>query len=392
MALDLASLLVAEHLVTPADLARAHEARVVSGRPLWAELVESELVTEEQIFALLDGCEGFPLVGIERLAALAPPARLLEVLPAGKAIVAGLIPLELSPDGRQALVAMIDPSDSETLAELAAAAELDSVRALLAAPSALKGALRRIYGEAASIELDPRLADELSRMPAEALQITPLPTPRPVEVNLDEIDLTPRPVMESEELAAAERLSRALVSVVEALAVELELRLGARPRAAELSRLARRVARQLGCAPGAVDEIGVVALVHAVHHALQLADGRHSPEAAVELVESLGWAAAADGGIAHALRVLTAAASPFGRASAAGAPPLGARIVSACADYLELTGAADGHDRGAPDRDTVSQLLRAGSATAPVVDALLRVLSQPDQPDPSSRAAGAPKE
>ena len=43
-----------------------------------------------------------------------------------------------------------------------------------------------------------------------------------------------------------------------------------------------------------------------------------------------------EGGIAHALRALTAAASPFGRAGA-GAAPLGARIVSVCADYLELT-------------------------------------------------------
>src|SRR5437899_331434 len=50
-----------------------------------------------------------------------------------------------------------------------------------------------------------------------------------------------------DEIAALERLARALIETVEALAVELEGRMGARPRAAELSRLARRVARQLGC-------------------------------------------------------------------------------------------------------------------------------------------------
>ena len=50
--------------------------------------------------------------------------------------------------------------------------------------------------------------------------------------------------------------------------------------------------------------------------------------------------------------------------------PIGARIIGAVADYLELGAAAT----AMPDLDTVSQLLRASPAGAQVVDALLRVL------------------
>ncbi len=82
----------------------------------------------------------------------------------------------------------------------------------------------------------------------------------------------------------------------------------------------------------------------------------------------LGWPAAGEGGLLPTLRALTAASAGFGRGTQS-APPLGARIVGLVADYLEL-GAASGE----VDLGTVSQLLRASSAGAPVVDALLRVL------------------
>jgi hypothetical protein len=49
---------------------------------------------------------------------------------------------------------------------------------------------------------------------------------------------------------------------------------------------------------------------------------------------------------------------------------MGARIIGAVADYLEL-GAAS---HAPPDLDTVSQLLRASPAGAQVVDALLKIL------------------
>ena len=362
-------------------------ARATSGQPLWAALRDAELVTEEQIFAVLDGSEGFAPVSAERLAQVAPPAPLVAALPGARAVAGGIVPLDLSPDGGQARVAMIDPSDGETLAAFRAAAAVESVRALLAPPRALREALRRIYGAAASVELDPALAAEMAELPPDALTATPPPPRRAPDAGERADEDTPRVSTDDDERAGAERLTRALIEVIEALAVELEARLGARPRASELARLARRVALQLGCAPLAVDEIGVVALLHGVHTALQLADGRARADAAVEIVESLGWAAAGEGGIAHALRVLTAAASPFGRAGA-GAAPLGARVVTACADYLELHAEATRAADAAPDRDTVAQLLRAGTAAGPVVDALLRVLEKRDPPRP----VGAAKE
>src|SRR5262249_2162640 len=76
-----------------------------------------------------------------------------------------------------------------------------------------------------------------------------------------------------------------------------------------------------------------------------------------------------------------ATASGFGR-SAAGTPPIGARIIGAVADYQELGAAAT----AAPDLGTVSQLLRASPAGAQVVDALLRVL----EADRSARTPALP--
>jgi hypothetical protein len=203
---------------------------------------------------------------------------------------------------------------------------------------------------------EPRLV-----LPAEAAPPAPsLEAPDPETPRLDDA------------LADDARLVRALIETIETLALALEARLGGRPRAKELARLSRRVARQLGCGPLDVDQIGVAALLFGVDRALRLAEGQRREGVADDLAESLGWAAAGEGGIVHALRVLTSAASPFGRSSA-GPAPLGARVISACSDFLELQEESGGEGH-LPDLDTVSQLLRAGSGTAPVVDALMRVL------------------
>jgi hypothetical protein len=133
-----------------------------------------------------------------------------------------------------------------------------------------------------------------------------------------------------------------------------------------MARLSRRVARQIGLGRRATDEIGVAAQLFAVDRHLRNIDGA----ASADLFADLGWVAAGDGGLVPILRALTAASAGFGRVVANLPPPIGARIIGAVADYLELGAATT----AVPDLDTVSQLLRASPAGAQVVDALLRVL------------------
>ena len=196
------------------------------------------------------------------------------------------------------------------------------------------------------------------------------PTPQPAAAPAPSAETT-RPIESpSEALRAEERLSRALVETVEALATELEARVvGGSGGGAEMARLSRRVARQLGLGRRIADEIGVAAQLFALDRAMRQLEGAGSADVFAEL----GWSGAGADGLLPILRSLTAASSGFGRlAPGAQAPtmPIGARIIGAVADYQELGAAAT----ATPDLDTVSQLLRASPAGAGVVDALLRVL------------------
>ncbi|MCA1665554.1 MAG: hypothetical protein LC659_15025, partial [Myxococcales bacterium] len=232
------------------------------------------------------------------------------------------------------------------------------------------------------VQLDPSLQAEISRLPARMSQadaLTPLPQRRPKRPTpasappaeagkLPEIAKATETL--SEALRAEERLARALIETVEALATELEARVvGGGGAGAEMARLARRVARQLGLARRVADEIGVAAQLFALDRAMRQNEGAGSADVFAEL----GWSAAGADGLLPILRSLTAASSGFGRLAPgqqAPAIPLGARIIGAVADYQELGAAAT----AGPDLDTVSQLLRASPAGAQVVDALLRVL------------------
>jgi hypothetical protein len=108
----------------------------------------------------------------------------------------------------------------------------------------------------------------------------------------------------------------------------------------------------------------------------RLRDVTDSEARAMDWFGDLGWAAANEEGLLPVLRALTANAAGFSRTSSA--PPLGARIITVVDDYLQL-GAASGEI----DLGTVSQLLRASPAGAPVVDALLRVLESVRVSDPT---------
>jgi Type II secretion system (T2SS), protein E, N-terminal domain len=248
-----------------------------------------------------------------------------------------------------------------------------------------------------TVKLDPQLQAEMQRLPRQMLHadpLTPLPvlqkrprrptpagTPTAPPAASPNAPNSPNPATslgstpppppleapesDKEALRNEERLTRALVETVEALASELEARLiGGAGQGAEMARLSRRVGRQLGLSRRAADEIGVAAQLFVLDRLMRNIEGVTS----ADLFGELGWAAAGEGGLVPMLRSLTAVASGFGRASG-GQPPLGTRIIGAVADYVELAASAT-----APDLDTVSQLLRASPAGATVVDALLRVL------------------
>lgn len=414
---DLGAILVDEGVLTPKDLERVRERR-----PLWRGLIDADLATPEQIFRALSVRFGVPVVADERLAEAQVPERLRRAFVRDDALAAGLLPIDLSPDGQRATVVMIDPSDEATLAEFLTRAQVPEGRALLARREPILRAIERCLGDptavvtplppmrrrpgapvqaagdddvTGTVKLDPSLQAEISRLPPRLTQaepLTPLPRPRPRRptptpppmtharaLSLDADAGAPAPEARhaaeprapetpSEALRAEERLTRALIEVIEALAAQLEARAGdagSAARGREMERLSRRVARQLGLGRRAADEIGVAARLYALDRVLR---GGGSV-GGVDVVAELGWAAAGEGGLLPILRALTAASAGFGRGGG-GAVPAGARIIGAVADYLEL-GAASG---ASADLDTVSQLLRASPAGAQVVDALLRVL------------------
>ena len=421
---DLGSFLVDEGVLELKDLERVREQR-----PLWSALVDGELASAEQIFRALSSRFGVPTVSDERLAELQPPEPLKLAVSRAEALAAGLLPIDLSADGQRATVVMIDPSDERTLADFLTRVQVPEGRALLGRHDAIVRAIDRCYSEptavatplpppkrrtpprptpapplgavptatvtgdddvTGTVRLDPSLQAEIQRLPARMTQaeaLTPLPRPRPRRQTPPPTPApqsaapSPSPPVEearpetpSEALRAEERLTRALVQTVEALASELEARIvGGAGVGAETARLARRVARQLGLGRRAADEIGVAAQLFALDRLMRSIEGLPSGVGATEIFGELGWAAAGDAGLVPTLRALTAAASGFGRTGAGAAttaPPVGARIIGAVADYQELGAAAT----AMPDLDTVSQLLRASSAGAQVVDALLRVL------------------
>ena len=172
-----------------------------------------------------------------------------------------------------------------------------------------------------TVKLDPSLQAEIQRLPARMSQadaLTPLPRPRPKRptppatppqgtssppptppasshtANAGAEEPSKSSETPSEALRAEERLTRALVETVEVLASELEARIvGGAGRGAEMARLARRVARQLGLARRAADEIGVAAQLYALDRLIRNVEGPHS----ADLFAELGWSAAGDAGL-----------------------------------------------------------------------------------------------
>jgi hypothetical protein len=414
---DLGSILVDEKVISPSDLERVEGER--AGRPLWAALLASQLTSEEEIFFLLAKSAGAQVISDEHLETIEVPPELKRAMTREEAMAVGLLPIDFSTEEQRATVVMVDPSDEQTLAAFLGRARLSEGKPLLGHRSALERAIERCYqrGTAAgttpsaqagsrvvqprksektevaqSVQLDPQLKAEMERLPAQALEadpLTPIPQRPPGRSSAARTGqsspaarsrvATHTAARSDEALRSAERLNRALLEVVEAVSGALDHQLGLEGRSAEMARLARRVARKMGLGRRAADEIGVAAQLLALDRALAGA----RLEGAPELFAELGWPAAGEGGLIATLRALTAASAGFGAKDPDA--PIGARVIGAVSDYLEL-GAASGEP---PDLGTVSQLLRTSSAGAQVVDALLRVLDAENRASAGAVEVGA---
>jgi hypothetical protein len=398
---DLGSILVDEKVIGGKDLERVERERKESGRPLWAALIDAQLISEDEVFFLLAQRYGAPVLADEEIEQAQMPEKLKRALAREFAHTVGLLPIDLAPDGSRVTVVMVDPSDEGTLAAFLTRAQVPEGRAVLGRKAALSQAIDRCFGKApvgkpppvpaaipryhvdevtGTVKIDPELAAEIARLPARATALTPLSTPLPAKKDRPRkhtpVPIAVPPPTEEPTHPGDDRLIRTLIQAVEALAHELELRLsaagaddsgrlGRAGRAGEMARLSRRVARQMGLQRRFADEIGVAAQLYTVDAMMRQVDGA----AAADLFGEMGWPAAGEGGLVPILRALSAASAGFARQAQLGTPPLGARIISVVSDYLQLGAAA-----GEADLETVSQLLRASSAGAPVVDALLRVL------------------
>jgi len=432
---DLGSILVDEKVIGGKDLERVEREREASARPLWAALLDARVISEDEIFFFLAQRYGAPVLGDEEIAEAHMPEKLKRALGRELALTSGMLPIDLAPDESRVTVVMVDPSDEATLAAFLTRAQVPEGRAVLGRKAAIERAIERCWSRTpqpgskpppvpaaapryhvdevtGTVKIDPELAEEIARLPARATQLTPLSTPLPRTTTPPMATPSPpprarrptpppapapappaTPALEDTTHPADDRLIRTLIQAVEMLAEELELRLSAQGaddsgrigragRAGEMARLARRVARQMGLQRRFADEIGVAAQLFAVDAMMQKMDGTASGD----LFGDLGWPAAGEGGLVPVLRALSAASAGFQRAAQLGTPPLGARIISVVSDYLQLGVAA-----GEADLETVSQLLRASSAGAPVVDALLRVL-EAERADrtPESKLSPAP--
>jgi hypothetical protein len=425
---DLAGILLEEKILGARDLEKLQ--RSASGRPFWLVLIEAELSTEEELFFLL--AQRWTVATDAVLDKVDVPESAKRVWSRDEALAHGLLPVEL--ETSRATVIMVDPSDENSLREFLGRLSLNEARVLLARRTLLERAINRtmagdldrtpqggskapLSAEATAqvkvptagkigrppltksgdpkiqpprarsktepkVQIDPELAEEMQRLPARALEadsLTPLPRAlRRRRATAPESAVPEqKPFTLEDALRAEERLSRALLQAVEVLSRELEARVGAPDRqlvSAEMARLSRRVARKLGLDRRSADEIGAAAYLFAVDRRLR--EVPDSETRAMDWFGDLGWAAANEEGLLPVLRALTANAAGFSRTSSA--PPLGARIITVVDDYLQL-GAASGEI----DLGTVSQLLRASPAGAPVVDALLRVLESERVTDPT---------
>lgn len=378
-------ILIDAGIATPQDLQRAQRRMSERGGRLVANLCAVGRYDDEELARALGRALDVPVVASSRLTRVAAPRTpsrraALRAL----AIERVLLPIGATRDPRTVEVAMFDPTDDTAIARLRAICGGAQVVVRIAPRRALLDAISQTYGrEAAGVvgETDPGALIEDDLDDAGTVRA---PRPTGVEIasdlaqevaRLGDPDApTPPPMLLT---ARDSRFTRVLLEAVGMLADLLEERVIGRPGAGrELARYSRLVARQLGCAPSVVEEIGLAAHLHGVDRALR-EDARAGGVVAPDLADALGWAAGQPEGIGPILRALTAVAegfpAPLGGevgSDGGGDAPLGAQIVAAVSEYLQLVAASPD---GRTDRPTVNQLLRL--TTPPeIIEALGRVL------------------
>lgn len=386
----LEEILVDAGIASAQDLERARRRMTERGGRLLTNLVAVRRVDDEAFARALGRALGLPVVGPQRLSRVAAPRTpsrraALRAL----AIERVLLPIGATRRPRAVEVAMFDPTDAEAIDRLRAICGGVDVRIAVAPRRALLDAIGQTYGrEAAGVvgggdtgphELfdDTDLADDDT--PVDDTPGAPAGVELATDLQEDIARLgdpdapTPPPVLLT---SRDSRLTRTLLEVVGLLAGMVEERIARRPGLSrELARYSRLVARQLGCAPSVVDEIGVAAHLAGVEQALH-EEAAASGAAPPDLADAFGWAAGSPDSVGPILRALQAAEDGF----RGDDPPLGALVIGAVREYLQLVVATPD---GQPDRATVVQLLRV--TTPPeIIEALGRVLDA-QEAEPTSK-------
>lgn len=208
--------------------------RHVGGR-LGELLVEQGRVADEDVVRALSEQTGIPYVSAAKVAALAPPADALALLPAGQAERLGALPLALRE--KELVCALREPRDLAALDELKFLTGVRAVRAVFATEATIRRGQRRFY----YAELDRQMGAWAGILPELPPQLTPPPIAWPPPVLA-----VPEALVLEEEVPAAAIAMRERV-----LAALLD--------GNDLPGDVRRRAQQLGASPAEVERAAAAA-------------------------------------------------------------------------------------------------------------------------------------
>jgi hypothetical protein len=340
---DLPALLIAHKVGSVREIERVARAR--GDRPVWAALLDGGVIEASRLFEALRDHGKFPVVSEQALKELPAVEVLTRILTRERALALGILLLELSPDGKRAQFAMVDPTDEVSLREVARVSALQAAKVFVIRRDALVAAAERAYDGVTGKEQ----------------RSTVEPAGK---------------VGQRSELEAAERLERVLLQASLALGAALEAELTrsagtpATSRARDAARIAREVARELGLDRRRVALAGLVTMLAQLDGMRRARHGEHERTLFDEVATDVGWAGGGDDGLLGVVRAITAQSEGFGRQAPTG---LLQRVVQAVGDFFAL-GGVDGEPVAAEGLDAVDQLLRASSAGTEVVDALMAIL------------------
>jgi len=169
---DLAALLV-EHKVAGV---RAVD-RVIRARgevPVWRAIVDGGVASEAQVFELLRDHAKFPVATAKVLLASPPSMEALtRLLPKDAALARGILPFEIEADGARAQIAMVDPTDEQTLRDLARTCSLKQAKVYLAERATLSSAVERAYSAITRFVIGPGCPSPIARASQRVTGSTP---------------------------------------------------------------------------------------------------------------------------------------------------------------------------------------------------------------------------